>query len=125
MPPTHLLDTSVLVPLLRGEEAALRWLQSSGIEPRMSVLSLTELYLGVRRQRDERDLAEIERLIQPLPVNHDIAVRAGVFVRHYGASHSVEIPDAIIAATAEHHGLRLATLNVKHFPMFPRLKPAY
>ena len=33
--------------------------------------------------------------------------------------------DAIIAATAEHHGLRLATLNVKHFPMFPKLKRAY
>ena len=40
-------------------------------------------------------------------------------------SHGIDIPDAIIAATAEHHGLRLATLNVKHFPMFPKLKRAY
>ena len=31
----------------------------------------------------------------------------------------------LIAATAEHHGLDLATLNVKHFPMFKRLKAAY
>ena len=30
-----------------------------------------------------------------------------------------------VAATAEHHGLELATLNVKHFPMFKRLKAAY
>ncbi len=91
----------------------------------MSVLSLTELYLGVRRQREERDLIELEQLIRPLAVDRDIAARAGAFVRHYGPSHSVEIPDAIIAATAEHHGLTLATLNVKHFPMFPRLKRAY
>jgi predicted nucleic acid-binding protein len=121
----HLLDTSVLVPILRKDEAALAWFEENAGDPRMSVVSLTELYLGVRRQREERDLAELERRVRPLPVDRDIAVRAGIFVRHYGPSHSVEIPDALIAATAEHHGLRLATLNTKHFPMFPKLKRAY
>jgi predicted nucleic acid-binding protein len=121
----HLLDTSVLVPILRKNEAALAWFAQNAGDGRMSVVSLTELYLGIRRQREERDLVELERWVRPLPVERDIAVRAGVFVRHYGASHSVEIPDAIIAATAEHHGLRLATLNIRHFPMFPKLKRAY
>jgi predicted nucleic acid-binding protein len=46
-------------------------------------------------------------------------------MRHFHRSYGIDIPDAIIAATAEHHGLELATLNLKHFPMFPRLKPAY
>ena len=45
--------------------------------------------------------------------------------KHYQRSHGLEFPDALIAATAEHHGLTLATLNVKHFPMFRNLKPAY
>jgi hypothetical protein len=121
----HLLDTSILVPILRKNEAALAWFESNAGGPRMSVVSLTELYLGIRRQKEERDLVELEQLVRPLPVDRDIAVRAGVFVRHYGPSHSVEIPDALIAATAEHHELRLATLNVKHFPMFPKLKRAY
>ena len=121
----HLLDTSILVPILRKNEIALAWFESNTDDPKMSVVSLTELYLGIRRQREERDLVELERLVRPLAVDRDIAVRAGVFVRHYGPSHSVEIPDAIIAATAEHHGLRLATLNVKHFPMFPKLKSVY
>jgi predicted nucleic acid-binding protein len=58
-------------------------------------------------------------------VTGDIAKRAGVFVRHSHASHGTSPIDAIIAATAEHHGLRLATLNVKHFPMLPKLKRAY
>ncbi len=40
-------------------------------------------------------------------------------------SHGLDDIDALIAATAEHHGLRLATLNVKHFPMFPKLRRAY
>lgn len=121
-----LLDTSVLVPILRKNEVALTWFEArAGDDPRMSVVSLTELYLGVRRQREERDLLELERRVRPLPVDPDIAVRAGVFVRLYGPGHSVEVPDALIAATAEHHGLELATLNVKHFPMFPKLKRAY
>ena len=48
-----------------------------------------------------------------------------VFVRHYHASHAVELPAALIAATADHHGLALATLNVEHLPMFKKLKAAY
>ena len=48
-----------------------------------------------------------------------------MLVRLFGRSHSVELGDALIAATAEHHDLKLATLNVRHFPMFKRLKPAY
>ncbi len=57
--------------------------------------------------------------------NRQIYARAGVFLRLYRSSHGLDMPDALIAATAEHHGLQLATLNVKRFPMFPKLKPAY
>jgi predicted nucleic acid-binding protein len=46
-------------------------------------------------------------------------------MRHCRGSHDVQLGDALLAATADHHGLELATLNVKHFPMFRRLKPAY
>jgi len=88
-------------------------------------MSLTELYAGLRQQREGEDLLRLARIVPALPIDREIAVRAGVFVRLYGPSHAVEIPDAIIAATAEHHGLRLATQNIKHFPMFPRLKRAY
>jgi len=121
----HLLDTSVLVDILRKDAAALAWFASNATGAKASVISLTELYVGIRRQNEERDLVALERLVRPLVVDRDIAVHAGEFVRHYGPSHSVELPDALIAAIAEHHELRLATLNIKHFPMFPKLKRAY
>lgn len=121
----HLLDTTVLVDLLRKDPAALSWMKSTADKPAMSVVSLSELYAGVRTRREEQEVLVLERTVRLLNLDRDIAVRAGVFVRLYGASHSIDDPDAIIAATAEHHGLRLATLNVKHFPMFPKLKPAY
>jgi len=91
----------------------------------MSVVSLTELYAGVRNRREEQELVMLEQAVRPLNVDRAIAARAGVFVRLYGGSHGIDDPDAIIGATAEHHGLRLATLNVKHFPMFPKLRRAY
>jgi predicted nucleic acid-binding protein len=120
-----LLDTTVLVDLLRKNRVAQGWLSLVEPTPAMSVVSLTELYAGVRSRREEQDLLQLEATIRPLTVERDIAVRAGVFVRLYEASHNIDDPDALIAATAEHHGLRLATLNVKHFPMFPKLKRAY
>jgi len=50
--------------------------------------------------------------------------RAQMAARAAGKSKAIT-RRAYIAATAEHHGLKLATLNVKHFPMFPKLKRAY
>jgi predicted nucleic acid-binding protein len=60
-----------------------------------------------------------------LSVTPFIAEAAGHAMRHFKKSHDLDIADALIGATAEEHGLQLATLNVKHFPMLPRLRPAY
>jgi len=120
-----LFDTTVLIDYLRGHEAARRLLEASGGKPNASVVSALELYAGLRGRRDEQQAEQLLAQAILHPVTEDIAKRAGVFVRHYHASHGVSPMDAIIAATAEHHGLRLATLNVKHFPMFPKLKRAY
>ena len=55
----------------------------------------------------------------------DIAGLAGDYVRRYGPSHGTDPIDALIAATAKTHGLALATLNLKHFPMFAGLTRPY
>jgi predicted nucleic acid-binding protein len=120
-----LFDTTILVDYLRGREEARDLFEALGNKPNISVASILELYAGVRTRRDERSTEQLLSQAALLPVTQDIAKRAGIFVRLYQASHSVASMDAIIAATAEHHGLKLATLNVKHFPMFPKLKPPY
>jgi predicted nucleic acid-binding protein len=120
-----LLDTTVLVDILRKNAAALAWLRSTTGKAAVSVISLTELYAGARSRREEQEVLALERSFRILTVDRDIAVRAGAFVRLYGTSHNIDDPDALIAATAEHHGLGLATLNAKHFPMFPKLKRPY
>lgn len=47
-------------------------------------------------------------------------------MRHHRRAHSgIGLGDYLIAATAEINGLELATLNVRHFPMFPDLRPPF
>jgi hypothetical protein len=120
-----LFDTNILIDYLRGRQDAIDLLEAQGTKPKVSVVSTLELYAGVRNRREEQKAEQLLSQAALLPLTQDIAKYAGVLMRIYEASHGVEMPDAIIAATAEHHGLKLATLNVKHFPMFPKLKRAY
>jgi predicted nucleic acid-binding protein len=120
-----LFDTNVLVDYLRGQQAARELLDSQDERPYLSAGSVLELYAGFRSRREELSAERLLLETRVLPVTHEIARRAGVFCRLYEPSHGMDDIDAMIAATAEHHGLRLATLNVRHFPMFPKLKRAY
>jgi predicted nucleic acid-binding protein len=43
--------------------------------------------------------------------------RAGAYLSRYARSHSLEIADALVAATASSTGLKLWTLNRRHYPM--------
>jgi predicted nucleic acid-binding protein len=120
-----LVDTNILIDFLRGRPDAVTWIDALEENVAISAVSVLELYGGALSQREERDIWALRQELTCLPIGEEIGERAGSFMRHFGKSHGIDIPDAIIAATAEHHGLRLATLNVKHFPMFPKLKPAY
>jgi hypothetical protein len=47
-------------------------------------------------------------------------------MRTYRRSHDGIGPgDYLVAAVAEVNGLELATLNVRHFPLFPGLAPPF
>jgi len=120
-----LFDSNILIGYLRNQREALQFLEAQTEQPAVSVVSIVELYAGAKSRQEEQKIELLLGQAKRLPLNVEIAQRAGAFVRIYRGSHAVEPLDAIIAATAEHHGLRLATLNVKHFPMFPKLKRAY
>lgn len=120
-----LLDTSVVIDRLRGLTEARMYFETLIRRPSISVITIGEVLAGARTRREEKDAEMLFASVKVHPVDGDIARRAGVFVRLYRASHNVELADALIAATAEHHGLELATLDVEHFPMFKKLKAAY
>lgn len=123
-----LADTSVLVDYLRGVEPA-RELLRSALERdeavAASVLSRIELSIGVRRtERGGTDA--LVAALRWLVVDHAVVEQADALARRYAPSHSgIDAVDYCVAASALVEGLELWTLNVRHFPMFPGLRPPW
>ncbi len=122
---TILLDSCVVIDGLRNHAPAVDFIMSLSARPHLSVISVSELRAGQRGERDRRGIDALLAGSTLLDIDHAIAESAGDFLLRFQKSHGLDIADALIAATAEHHGLRLATLNLKHFPMFPGLAAAY
>lgn len=123
-----ILDTSVLVDYLRGSPAARDAMKDgarAGARLGASVLTKVEVLRGMRTA----ERSAVRRLFAVLDwaaVDGDIAELAGQFARRFRASHhNIEVPDYVIAATADRLGADLWTRNVTHFPMFPGLAPPY
>ncbi len=113
-----IVDTDVLIDCLRGRPEAAAFIKQLTAEDELaiSVISVAELEAGIRGGEREA-LDAFLGLMQRHPVSEAIARTAGAYARQYAKSHGVLLPDALIAATAHHHGGGLATLNRKHYPM--------
>ena len=123
-----LVDTDVLVDFLRGYEAAVSLVAVNSERIVVSTIVVAELYAGVRGGVDGVEQGVLERLLalfRVVPVSSGIARLGGLYRRDYGKSHGVGLADAIVAATATLENAELTTLNVKHYPMFTGIEPAY
>ncbi len=122
---SYVLDSTVLIDVLRDDPDAIAFLRSVQERPTASEVTRIEILRGLRAP--ERAL--VERLFLLLdwhPVDESVARVAGEFGRRFRRSHvGLGMADLIVAATAQHLGMPLATANTKHFPMFPRLKAPY
>ena len=123
-----LVDTSVLIDHLRGDDAAreaLRGATAAGERLAASVLTKVEVLAGMRVPEERATRRLLDRL-DWIAVDDALAERAGVLAHRYLPSHpGVDPVDYVIAATAERIDARLWTRNVRHFPMFPELASPY
>jgi hypothetical protein len=85
----------------------------------------TEIIAGIR-PRELEPLRLLFDVMSWIDIDADVADAAGELARRYRASHArIDTVDYLIAAAAQSIGVSLVTLNVRHFPMFPDLEPAY
>lgn len=113
--PVILVDTDVLIAHLRGVEDARAWLrQARTAGPvAVSVVSIAELTGGMR-SGERQAVWRLLGALRTESVTELVARRGGEFMRQYRRSHTgIGLGDYLIAATAETHGLALATLNVQ------------
>jgi predicted nucleic acid-binding protein len=120
-----LIDTDVLVEYLRGRSEAVEYLEGLTSDLYISVISVAELFAGVRDDEEEKSLKQLLLAFAILPVTEKTARLGGLYRRDYGGSHGTGLADALIAATSEENGADLATFNRRHFPMVSKITVPY
>ena len=118
-----LIDSDVLIWFMRGQPKAVAALETDG-DWYISAVSYMELIQGCRNKAELRAVQKALKSADDgvLPVTQGISDLACTLVEKYSLSHSVHLADALIAATAMHHGLSLLTGNIKHFMAIDALK---
>jgi len=92
-----LLDTSVLIDVLKGAPQALAWLEAEGTGAAIELEAVTDWLNGFTR----------------LELTQPVASKAVELRRTLG----IKIPDAIILATARCHQRQLVSRNTRNFPV--------
>jgi predicted nucleic acid-binding protein len=120
-----LVDSDVFIDYLKDFDLACDFIETHIDRIGLSVITIAEIRAGIKGKEEEQALDQFLSAIPLYDVTRTIAEMGGDWVRQFGRSHGVEIPDALIAATAAAHHLELKTLNTKHYPMIKDLAPAY
>lgn len=118
-----LLDTDVMIEILRGSPEAVSWLQNLGSTPiGLPGLVAMELLQGCRNRTEQRN---VEKKLKPYqlfwPAPDDCQRAYADFAAHY-LSHNIGILDCLIAHTAMSMNAELATFNLKHYRVIANLQ---
>ncbi len=107
-----LVDTNIVVEMLRGNEKAKVYLEN---KPYISVVTEGELICGVK---NKQMLEVVKKTIDFFPViyfDKRVSRKSTELLWKYRLSHGLEILDSLIAATAIVGKYTLVTMNVKDF----------
>ena len=113
------IDTDVLIWYMKGNEKAQRAIENSK-NFFVSVVTYMELVQGMR---NKNELNNFRRALhgwksEILYISEEISVKAMFFVEQHYLSHSIQLADALIGATAIAYGLPILTGNDKHYKIF-------
>ena|SRR5438093_6175037 len=115
-----LLDTTVLIDHLRGDEevvASLLSLLQRGHSLCISCINVAEIERGLQ-PKDRRAAEALLDRFEFLPTTMEAAQRAGGLQAEWGRKgRTVHLADALVAGTARAHGAVVVTDNVTDFPM--------
>jgi len=118
-----IIDTDVLIWYLRGNKKAQKIINEN-IPFNISVVNYFELIHGMK---DKRELTILQTYLKKwtikiIQINENISTRAMFLTEDYYLSHSLEMADAIIAATSLESQDILLTANDKHYSFIPNIK---
>lgn len=115
----YLLDTDILIWVLRGREEIVNKvsLLKDNNEMAISVISIAEIYKNIFPS----ELPATQSFLNAhtiISVDKEIAEIAGLYWQQYSKQiQKLSLMDCFIAATAKNNKATLMTLNIRHFPM--------
>lgn len=118
-----LLDTDVMVDILRRYSPALSWLDSLGAEKIiLSGFTAMELIQGTRNREQQEKIEKILKNYSVVWPSPEVCNQALSIFASYYLSHGLGILDALIGQTAVTLDMPLHTFNQKHYKPIPNLK---
>ncbi len=118
-----LIDTDVIIWYMRGNSNAFKAIEKyKGFT--ISVVTYMELVQGMR---NKKELALLRKALKSwntkiIYITEEISSKAMFYVEQHYLSHSVQLADALIGATAVSHGISLLTSNDKHYKIIKEIK---
>lgn len=110
-----LLDTSIIIDLLRDHEPALAWSSSSGLRAGLTHFVWLEIIQGAKSNEAQR---KATRVLQGFPIVQftaaDVTWALRELTRVVPSHNGIGALDALIAATAFRLQIPLYTGNIKH-----------
>lgn len=115
-----MIDTDILIWILRGREEVNDQMKRLAVETSgelfITPIQTAEIFAGARENEKDATGAFLSalKLFQP---GYREGMYAGTYLKQYKKSHSVTLADALIAASVVCEGMRLWTMNIRHYPM--------
>ncbi|MBC2714628.1 MAG: type II toxin-antitoxin system VapC family toxin [Desulfobacteraceae bacterium] len=118
-----LVDTDVLIWYLKGNEKAYQVIENSS-NFFISVVTYMELIQGMRNKKELNSLRKALHIwnAQILYISEEISAKAMFYVEQHFLSHSMQLADAFIGATAIAYGNPVLTGNDKHYKLLKDLE---
>jgi predicted nucleic acid-binding protein len=112
-----LVDTDVLIDVLRQVETTISILKSATItaSPIISAVTQMELIVGCRNAVELRSLDGFLQSFEIVDISEAISSQAVQLLHQYRLSHGLLIPDALIAASSLVTGHGLLTKNQRDY----------
>lgn len=118
-----IIDTDVLIWYLRGNEKAYQVVEETS-NFYISVVTYMELVQGMRSKKELNKLRKALHIwnVKILYVSEEISAKAMFYVEQHFLSHSMQLADTLIAATAIAYGIPILTGNDKHYKVMKDLQ---
>jgi hypothetical protein len=118
-----LIDTDVIIWYMRGNQKALKSLEKY-TNFAISVVTYMELVQGMR---NKNELASLRKALKSwntkiIYITEEISSKAMFYVEQHYLSHSLQLADALIGATAVSHGIALLTGNAMHYKIVKEIE---